>query len=759
MTEFQPHGSPPAATAGPGTDKAGTRPLTERQIALLRRSRTDSRSTSRTVPFAIDLRGPLDVPALEEALARLVARHPTLTARIRQGADAVPCLDIDPARTPVLERRTAGEPGHAPSSALLAEARKEPDPHRTGMLRAVLIGHRPEHHTLLLVVHRVVVEGESAGLLLADLLDAYDHGERPGAAPRAIGAHVFGPAAGAGSQDAPPGAAARPVPVTPHQHGLLLDALAHRGTGRYVEQLFWHWHGPLDTDRFTAAWQSVFDCESVLRAAFDWNGTPQVVVHDHVCVEVTRHPRDTADWETLLERDRLRGFDLGVPGLLRATLLDGVDDADDADDADPIDEAGTAGTPSTRVLITFHHVLLDSWSVSVLLQEFYRAYLADGRLPGGERRPDFRDHASWLAAQDTAPARAFWSAALPPAAPRIRPGLRACATGLPGRGRARALLDRDEAGRLRAWSTGWAVTESIALQAVWALLLYRASGADGPAPVGFGVVVSGRGIALDAVERLPGLLLNTLPMVVRVDPRHPLPRLLAELRDRTLDMASYEWVSADQIHEWSGRRADEKLFDSLIAFENPAQLSGTLTAALAAQDIRVDPAARSGPANALPVTLLATAEGEGLLLTAVHDRGRITDTDARRLVELCARLLRELPATADESTTVGDVLAGVPDAELPRVADRAPGAAGRGGAAAWPDVPQTRLVREAWRAVFGSAVHDPAAHAVEAGAHPLLAVRLLHELNRRSGAALRLDELLAHPRAGDLVRLLHRRRP
>ncbi|MER6983339.1 hypothetical protein ABT317_41895, partial [Streptomyces carpinensis] len=33
------------------------------------------------------------------------------------------------------------------------------------------------------------------------------------------------------------------VPVTPQQHALLLDALAHRGTGRYVEQLHWRWRG------------------------------------------------------------------------------------------------------------------------------------------------------------------------------------------------------------------------------------------------------------------------------------------------------------------------------------------------------------------------------------------------------------------------------------------------------------------------------------------------------------------------------------
>ncbi|MFI5661868.1 condensation domain-containing protein [Streptomyces sp. NPDC051684] len=739
MTENQPYGVPPAGAAVPGTDAAGTVSLTEHQIALLRPAEPGVPPASATMPFAIDLRGPLDVPALEDALAQLVARHPRLTARLRRSPDGQPCLDVDPARTPVLEHLRPEPSGRTPSAVMLAEAGRGLDPERTGMLRAVLIGHGPEHHTLLLVVHRVVVDGRSAGLLLADLLDAYGP-DGPGAP-----GGVAGTVAETRAHES--------VALPPHQEGLLLDALAHRGTGRYVEQLFWQWHGPLDVERFTAAWQSVFDCETVLRAAFDLDGTPRLVVHDHVRVEVTRHD-DSADWDALLERDRLRGFDLRVPGLLRATLLEDTPGTDDAGGTD------ATGPPSTRVLITFHHVLLDTWSVSVLLQEFYRAYLADGVLPGGERRPDFRDHARWLAGQDTGPARAFWSTALPPGKPLVRPGLPGSAGGLAGWGRAQELLGHRDADRLRAWSAGHAATESVALQAVWALLLYRAAGVDLPAPVGFGVVVSGRGIALEHVERLPGLLMNALPMVVRVDPGQPLLRLLGELRDRVLDMASYEWVSVDLVHEWSGRPAGEKLFDSLVAFEHRAKVSDSLAAELAAQDVRVDAPARSGTPHAFPVTLLATAEPDGsLLLTAVHDRVRVADADARRLVALCARLLRQLPDTVDESTTAGDVLATVGDAELPRVAGPGSGRAEGGRDASWPDVPQTRLVREAWQAVIGVPVHDPAAHAVESGAHPLVAVQLLRELNRRAGTAVRLHELLAHPRAGDLARLLHEHAP
>ncbi|MFC9117881.1 condensation domain-containing protein [Streptomyces sp. NPDC057092] len=449
------------------------------------------------------------------------------------------------------------------------------------------------------------------------------------------------------------------VPLTPQQHALL-DAAAGHG-GQQVEQLHWRWHGPVDTGRFTAAWQSVADRETVLRAAFDLGDVPRLLLHEHARVEVVRHPAGTTDFEELKHQDRLRGFDPRTPGLLRLNLLD--------------EGAPPGGPPSVRVLLTFHPVLLDGWSVSVLLQEFYRAYLAGGRLPGGERRPDIRDYARWLARQDTGPARDFWAGTVPAVPAQVLPAVPGPPTGLTGPGRAEARLAARPAGRLRAWAAGRAVTEAGALQAAWALLLYRAARTAGPALVGFGVSVSGRGIALDSVERLPGLLANALPVTVRVDPAGAVAGLLADLRDRALDLAAYEWVSLGQIHRWSGRGPDDSLAQSLIVFENRRPRPDGLHAALAAQGIRVGRPrpAGTGAGAVFPVSLLAQRErDDSLVLAAVHDRARLADDDAARLVGQCVRLLRELPALEGGSATVADALAALADEPPVRMAPAPP---------------------------------------------------------------------------------------
>ncbi|MFD1276984.1 condensation domain-containing protein [Streptomyces kaempferi] len=179
--------------------------------------------------------------------------------------------------------------------------------------------------------------------------------------------------------------------------------------------MYWDWSGPLDVARFAAAWQSVVDRESVLRACFDWVASPRLVLHARADADIAVHSRTAVTWAQLLRRDRARGFALHRPGLLRLTLLRG--------------RPRPPRRPAPRVLLTYHPALLDERGVHLLLREFYRAYAAGGVLPGGERRPDLRDHARWLASQNTDAARQFWARAAPPRHAATRPGGRA---GRPG---------------------------------------------------------------------------------------------------------------------------------------------------------------------------------------------------------------------------------------------------------------------------------------------------------------------------------------
>ena len=63
----------------------------------------------------------------------------------------------------------------------------------------------------------------------------------------------------------------------------------------------------------------------------------------------------------------------------------------------------TAGNQH-RFVLTFHHIVIDGWSLPVLLQEIFASYFGQ-RLPAAA---PYRNFVSWLAAQDRDAARAAW---------------------------------------------------------------------------------------------------------------------------------------------------------------------------------------------------------------------------------------------------------------------------------------------------------------------------------------------------------------
>ncbi|MFJ7593255.1 condensation domain-containing protein [Streptomyces sp. NPDC097617] len=541
---------------------------------------------------------------------------------------------------------------------------------------ATLHRHTDHHHTLTLPPPPF-----PAGRLCDLLTGATAAGEEPRAArytpgtpctrhPECARHHAHAGCAGcAGCATTEP---ETPPPTTPRQREVLLDAMTHPGAALHVEQLHWRWYGPLDTRRFTAAWQTLHDSEAVLRTALARppapTAGPLLAVHPHAAPQLERHPRGSEDWHALLLSERMREFDLHRPGTaLRIALLE---------------EPGQV----FRILLTYHQALLDGWSARLLQRTLYRAYLADGRPLGSERRPDIRDHMHWLARRNQTPARAHWARA---GAPADAPGLPGRPDRIPagpgpaagpgartrGHGRTRQRLTPYEAQRLRHWAADRGASESTALHTAWAIQLHRA---HRTAPtVAFAAAVSGRGIPLPGADRLPGPLHGALPLHVRITPSTPLTVLLATLAGQALEAASHEWVSPGQAALWSppataGPAAGtHPVPDSLITFEAttpPGPADDPLHTELATEGVRVGPAEAVAAHTTHPLTLTAHHDAAGaLVLTCVYDRARIADTDAAETLAQTTLLLRELPATPGRATTVADALTLLDGSPVPRV--------------------------------------------------------------------------------------------
>ncbi|GAA1007125.1 hypothetical protein GCM10009556_017300 [Acrocarpospora pleiomorpha] len=122
------------------------------------------------IPLAVDISGPLNVTALEQALGDVVARHESLRTVFlaREGRPYQRVLEVDQVLMQVID---LGSDGLEPALADAAGAPFLLDGEVP--VRAWLFATGAQRWTLLLVIHHIAADGWSLGPLARDLADAY----------------------------------------------------------------------------------------------------------------------------------------------------------------------------------------------------------------------------------------------------------------------------------------------------------------------------------------------------------------------------------------------------------------------------------------------------------------------------------------------------------------------------------------------------------------------------------------------------------
>src|SRR5579871_3929274 len=258
------------------------------------------------------------------------------------------------------------------------------------------------------------------------------------------------------------------LPLSPLQQGLLFHALydKHAAADVYQVQMILELGGSLDGAALKRAAEALLQRHPNLRAAFfseNVNQPRQVIPRD---VTLAWHEVDLADltpeqrqaqWQQLLADDYARRFDPARAPLLRFTLV-------------------RFAPQRHRLVLTYHHLLLDGWSMSILLQEFFAGYRGDAdALP---RPTPYRDYLAWIKAQDPAETHDAWSKYLAGLnqATRLYPTLSGSAPALPSSHSVDFPAPRTQALMAQARQLG--VTLNTLVQAAWGLLLGCLTGSD-----------------------------------------------------------------------------------------------------------------------------------------------------------------------------------------------------------------------------------------------------------------------------------------
>ncbi|MBL4982568.1 non-ribosomal peptide synthetase [Pseudomonas fluorescens] len=362
-------------------------------------------------------------------------------------------------------------------------------------------------------------------------------------------------------------------PLTPMQEGLLLHTLLEPGTGLYYMQDRYRINSALDPERFAQAWQAVIARHEALRASFCWNVGEDMlqVIHKPGSTPIeyldwSADPQDEQEprLQALLKAEREAGFDLLNQAPFHLRLI-------------------RVGEARYWFMMSNHHILIDAWCRSLLMNDFFDIYtaLGEGRDAQLATPPRYRDYIAWLQRQDLNEARQWWQQNLQgferaTPIPSDRPFLREHAGGSGGMvvGDCYTRLDARDGAQLRELAQAHQLTVNTFAQAAWALVLRRLSG---DRDVLFGVTVAGRPVGMPEMQRTVGLFINSIALRVKLPEDGQtcsVRQWLSALLDSNMHLREYEYLPLVTIQEHSELPKGQPLFDSLFVFENaPVEVS------------------------------------------------------------------------------------------------------------------------------------------------------------------------------------------
>ena len=425
------------------------------------------------------------------------------------------------------------------------------------------------------------------------------------------------------------------LPLTPLQQGLLFHTdTAHDGTEiaeTYSVQLDFTLTGALDPQRLRAAVRTVLGRHPHLAAQFcrQFDEPVQIILTEPVIAWRfidfdTDGPLTEEQIQRICAAERSAVCDLDEQPPFRAVLI-------------RIDER------HHRFVLTNHHIVLDGWSLPILLREIFTSY-AGQRLPVAA---SYRKFITWLTDRDLDAARAAWSEVLTGFETPTLIGSPDRLSGRSGqRGFASFEVSADTTAALGELARSCHTTVSTVLQGAWAVVL---SSMTGERDVVFGTARSRMGqLDMSDADSMVGLLINTVPVRATLAPASTVTGLLEQLQSAHNATLDHQHLALNEIHRVTGH---EQLFDTLFVYENYPIEAGM---SVGVDDLAIAEFANR-EFNHYPLTVEAFP-GRELGLHVEYDTDVLTATDVEAMIARLRRLLIAMIADPMQRLSAIDLL-------------------------------------------------------------------------------------------------------
>ncbi|WP_440115895.1 amino acid adenylation domain-containing protein [Paenibacillus sp. QZ-Y1] len=347
--------------------------------------------------------------------------------------------------------------------------------------------------------------------------------------------------------------------LSPLQKGMLFHYIKDEGSGAYFEQMTLFIDGAIDATCLEESLNGLIQKYDSLRTNFIYRQSAEQMqlvwkqrtasIHCEDIVYLT-----TEDQQHYIKnfqlRDRQTGFDLSRDLLIRFSLLK---------------------TAANKMVLIWshHHILMDGWCFGILFQdllEFYQQRLLGQPLRIGMEVPYSR-YIEWLASQEEEEAAAFWANYLTGFDQMTGIPDRLAYVGKEGgvhtsQGQLSFTWNAEATLSLSRLASRLNVTLNSVFQALWGILLMRYNNSDEAV---FGTVVSGRPAAIQGIETMVGLFINSIPVRIGSKDRTFEDLVVGVQRD-AMDSGRYGYLSLSSIQKQAS--VSGLLFDHVVVFEN-----------------------------------------------------------------------------------------------------------------------------------------------------------------------------------------------
>ncbi|MEE2059058.1 amino acid adenylation domain-containing protein [Rhodococcus artemisiae] len=341
------------------------------------------------------------------------------------------------------------------------------------------------------------------------------------------------------------------LPLTSVQSGIYFHSLAAPDDDPYIVQQVVDLIGPLEPARLQQATRAAIDRHEALGAGFHTTASGRLIstIGATVAPEfrtldfIGRSESETEEFVAkVAHQERARGFDLTQPPLLRYALI-------------------TIAEDHHRLVQTAHHLIADGWSVALIWDDIMAAYRGQ---VFESPAPQFTDFLRWwVHHRDPEREVAAWSRYLTGVdTPTLVSDLLPRPEGGTGFGRRRRSLDSDQRRALRTYARSQAVTEAAVLTVAWGITVgCIMSSTD----VVFGSTTAGRGEDVGGLDRIVGMLVNTVPTRVRWSLHDTVDEIVQRFVAAETTVLDHQHVPLLDVHASLGVN---ELFDTLFAIQN-----------------------------------------------------------------------------------------------------------------------------------------------------------------------------------------------